>query len=357
MSTGAEEGAGERSHDPTPRRLEQARARGDVPRLPELAAAAGQAGLLATAALAGGPMLTTLGELGMMLLGRPDRLTDPALLSALLWRMLAVIAPLFLAPMAATLALLVLFRAIAIVPSRLQPDLGRLSPLAALGRRFGIAGLAEFASQAARLMLVSALCGWFLIAHLPGILMLQSADPRVAAARIAGLPLAFLAAALALNLCFGLIDMAVQRGERSRRLRMSRQDLVEEYRESEGDPHLKGRRLQRAREIATNRMLAEVPAADVVIVNPTHVAVALRWRRGSGRAPVCVAKGTDAVAARIRALALESGVPLRSDPPTARALHAAVEIGQEIRPEHYAAVAAAIRFAEEMRRRARARWG
>jgi flagellar biosynthetic protein FlhB len=104
-------------------------------------------------------------------------------------------------------------------------------------------------------------------------------------------------------------------------------------------------------------MLADVPKADVVIVNPTHYAVALRWDRESRRAPVCVAKGVDEVAARIREAAAMAGVPVRSDPPTARALHASVEIGREILPEHYAPVAAAIRFAEKMRRRARERRG
>lgn len=100
------------------------------------------------------------------------------------------------------------------------------------------------------------------------------------------------------------------------------------------------------------KMLVEVPRADVVIVNPTHFAVALKWDRRRGRAPVCVAKGIDEVALRIRSLAQEHGVPLRRDPPVARMLHAALEIGDEIRPEHYAAVAAAIRFADAMRRRA-----
>jgi flagellar biosynthetic protein FlhB len=108
-----------------------------------------------------------------------------------------------------------------------------------------------------------------------------------------------------------------------------------------------------AQAIAQNRMMADVPKADVVIVNPTHYAVALKWSRGSRRAPVCLAKGVDHVAARIREAAATAGVPIRSDPPVARALYASIELGQEIRPEHYAAVAAAIRFADAMRRRAR----
>lgn len=107
-----------------------------------------------------------------------------------------------------------------------------------------------------------------------------------------------------------------------------------------------------------SQMMQDVPGADVVIVNPTHYAVVLKWSRTAGSAPVCVAKGQDAVALKIREIASEAGVPIRSDPPTARALHATTRIGDEIAPEHYEPVAAAIRFAEDMHRRARERgWG
>jgi flagellar biosynthetic protein FlhB len=116
---------------------------------------------------------------------------------------------------------------------------------------------------------------------------------------------------------------------------------------------MKAHRRQRGYDIATNRMLVDGAKADVVVVNPTHYAVALTWSRASGRAPVCVAKGVDAIAARIRERAVEAGVPLHSDPATARALFASVEIGAEISPDHYRSVAAAIRFAEAMRKKAR----
>jgi flagellar biosynthetic protein FlhB len=133
---------------------------------------------------------------------------------------------------------------------------------------------------------------------------------------------------------------------------MTRQEMTEEHKESEGDPHFRAHRRQRGQEIAMNRMLRAVPEADVVLVNPTHYAVALKWNRKDGRAPVCIAKGRDEVAARIRERANAAGVPVHRDPPTARALHAALDIGDEIGREHYQAVAAAIRFAEAMRKKA-----
>jgi flagellar biosynthetic protein FlhB len=136
---------------------------------------------------------------------------------------------------------------------------------------------------------------------------------------------------------------------------MSRKEVMDEYKESEGDPHFKAARRQRAQDIATNRMLADVEGADVVIVNPTHYAVALRWDRGKGGAPVCVAKGVDEIARVIRERAALHGVPVHSDPPAARSIYAAVELGQEIRIEHFRAVAAAIRFADAMRKKARQR--
>jgi flagellar biosynthetic protein FlhB len=139
------------------------------------------------------------------------------------------------------------------------------------------------------------------------------------------------------------------------RNRMSHEDLKRETKESEGDPYMKQSRQKRGREIANNRMLMDVPTADVVVTNPEHYAVALKWSRMPGSAPECVAKGEDEIAAAIRKVAAQSGVPIHQDPPTARSLYAAVQIGEEIRVEHYHAVAAAIRFSEEMRTKARQR--
>ena len=118
---------------------------------------------------------------------------------------------------------------------------------------------------------------------------------------------------------------------------------------------MKQERRARAQAIASQQMMADVPTADVIIVNPTHYAVALKWTRAPGTAPVCVAKGVDEIALRIREVAMEAAVPIHSTPPTARALHSVTKVGDEVAPEHYQAVAAAIRFADKMRVRARKR--
>ena len=157
---------------------------------------------------------------------------------------------------------------------------------------------------------------------------------------------------LLVALALGSVDFLWQRAEHIRKNRMSRKEMMDELKQSEGDPFIKQQRRQRGQEIATNKMLQDVPTADVVIVNPTHYAVALKWDRSQAMAPICVAKGVDEIAARIREIAVENAVPMHSDPPTARALHADVELGQEISQHHYRAVAAAIRFAEEIRKKA-----
>jgi flagellar biosynthesis protein FlhB len=167
----------------------------------------------------------------------------------------------------------------------------------------------------------------------------------------------FFSLVLIVALVIGGIDFFWQYQEHLRKNRRTRKELTDESKESEGDPHMKQKRRQRGYDIAMNQMLGDVPDADVVVVNPTHYAVALKWSRLPGEAPICVAKGVDDVAAKIREIASESGVPIHRDPPTARAVYATVEIGQEIHPEHYQAIAAAIRFAEEMRRKMRARFG
>ena len=163
-----------------------------------------------------------------------------------------------------------------------------------------------------------------------------------------------IAAATAIAIVIAAIDLPWQQYDHARKLKMSYQDMKEETKRTEGDPMMKQSRQRRAREIANNQMMQEVPNADVVVVNPTHYAVALKWSREPGSAPKCVAKGVDEIAKRIREIAVENMVPIHSDPPTARALFATVEIDQEIDPEHYQAVAAAIRFADGLRAQIRA---
>ncbi|MCC0062958.1 MAG: flagellar biosynthesis protein FlhB [Defluviimonas sp.] len=351
----------EREHEPTQRKLDEARRRGEVVRSNELSAAAALLGLIAALSLMSAAAPRRLADALMPLLSEPERfghlLGKPGAeaLPTVAPGLAAALLPVFLLPGAGVLIALFAQRAIVFAPDKLQFRLSRISPLANAGQKFGRSGLAEFGKSALKLVVVSILAVSFLFGKVPEILAAPNADAGVIAGAAGGIIVAFLRLAFVTTLVFGTIDYLWQRSEHIRRNRMSRQEMVDEFKESEGDPHIRAQRRQRAEAIATNRMLTDVPKADVVIVNPTHYAVALRWARGKREAPKCVAKGTDEVARRIREAAAGAGVPIRSDPPTARALFAEVEIGREIRPEHYAAVAAAIRFAEAMRQKARRR--
>jgi flagellar biosynthetic protein FlhB len=251
-------------------------------------------------------------------------------------------------------AAIVAQRAFVVAPPRIMPRLSRISPVATAKQKFGRVGMFEFAKSFAKLLVFGAALGLFLWDRLPRILATAASEPAAVVVETLRLSVAFLAIVVAVSLVLGAIDLVWQHADHARRHRMSRKEMTDEMKETEGDPYLRQARRQRGYDIATNRMLADVPTADVVIVNPQHYAVALRWDRGSGRAPICVATGVDEVARRIRESAVASAVPIHRDPPTARALHAAVSVGEEIRPEHYRPVAAAIRFAEAMRKRARA---
>ena len=349
----------EKEHAPTQKRLDDARMRGEVPRSPDLTTAAAWGGFLIAAAATGPASLQKIGTEAAVLIDKADRLAPLMLnggspiLAGLMGNVVLATLPFFVLPAMGAVLALVAQQAIIFTPENLAPRLSRISPLAAIKHRLGLQGLVEFGKSAAKLVLVSAILFQFLRLNAGDVLASLHLGPALGTALMLQQVSAFLLLVFVLAAVIGGLDYLWQRASHIRKNRMSRQDLIDEQKGSEGDPHMKAQRRQRGQEIATNRMLLDVPKADVVIVNPTHYAVALRWSRGTGQAPVCVAKGTDAVAARIRAIAAEAGVPIHRDPPTARALHASVEIGAQIRPEHYRAVAVSIRFAEAMRKRAR----
>ncbi|MFN6976602.1 MAG: flagellar biosynthesis protein FlhB [Gemmobacter sp.] len=353
----------DKPHEPTERRLDEARRKGDVPRSPDLAMAFGTAGFLIAAGVFGAAIADGAGRAGQVLLAEADRLAPlasrgaKATLGGYLVAVGGAIAVLFALPFALTLAAIFLQGPLVASPERIAPKLSRISPVTGFGNKFGKAALVAFAKNTVKMVAVAATLGMFLAGRAPDVIAAVSLDARVSMGMMMRLLLEFVAIVLAIQAAIGALDLFWQRHHHRSKLRMSHRDLREELRQSEGDPQLRATRRQRAVAIATNRMLSDVDRADVVIVNPTHYAVALRWDRLRPQAPICVAKGVDAVAMRIRQRAEAAGVPLRHDPPAARALHAAVEIGEEIRPDHYRAVAAAIRFAEAMRRRARERGG
>lgn len=337
----------DKPHDPTEKRLNDAREKGQIPRSQDMLTAAAYAGFLLAALAFGMAAVTGAAEAGMVLLARPERVDAIGGVTAMLFAVL----PLFLVPALPVLGLLLAQRGLLFTPANLMPKLSRIDPLAAARHRFGPDGLMEFAKGTAKMLLIGVLLGLFLRGEAAVILTSPMLDPGQGSALMIDLLMRFLMIIFGLALVLGAADYLWQVYRHRIRNRMSRQDLMDEYRDAEGDPHTRATRRQRGQEIAMNRMLADVPTADVIVVNPTHYAVALKWHRAKRQAPICVAKGVDETAARIRDLAAEHGIPVHRDPPTARAVFATVGIGEQIRPDHYRAVAAALRFAEALRKR------
>jgi flagellar biosynthetic protein FlhB len=352
----AEEEGADKPHDPTAVRLEQARKQGDVAKSTDLLTAAVFLAFLIVAALSGPVILDGASQARQFLHQAPAIARAGAMAESAFALFRAAALPLLLVllvPAAAALLALVAQKGLVFAPARLRPRLSRISPLATARQKFGAEGLFEFAKSLVKLCLIGAALALMFQAEGPDILGAALLAPAQGAVLMLWLTGLLLAVSAAIAAVIGVGDLFWQRHALMRRNRMSRREFQDELRQEEGDPQAKATRRQRGQDMALNQMLAQVPTASVVIVNPTHYAVALFWQRGSGGVPVVVAKGVDDVALKIREAARAAAVPIHSDPPTARAIHASIRIGQPIDRRHYKAVAAALRFAERLRTRGR----
>lgn len=344
------------------RKLEEARKKGEIARSADLITAAGYTGFLLALLTLGPAALLGFADAMTAVLARAEPLAEDvfaggggAFLGALLRELLTGTLIWFALPFVLALLCVALQRAFLFTPSKIAPKLNRISPISGVKNKFGRQGLFEFAKSSVKLVIYTVIMGFFLIAQIEPIIGSLQLPPRLILVELGQMITVLLAIVLCVSFALGGIDYLWQAAEHRRKNRMSRKELMDELKQSEGDPLMKQQRRARAQDLAMNRMLVDVAGADVVVVNPTHFAVALKWDKQQGTAPVCVAKGADEIAARIREQAQIHRVPIHADPPTARALFAEVDIGAEIAPAHYQAVAAAIRFAEAMRAKARGR--
>lgn len=349
----------DKQHEPTQKKLDDARRKGEIPKSTDLTTAAAYAGLILVAMNFGG---TSLQEIGGVFSGLIMRAQDAptmvfsgsgqAFAGGVMLAVTLKLLPWFAVPGLAALLVIIAQRSFVVAPDKLKPKLNRISLISNAKNKFGRSGLFEFAKSFVKLCIYSGVLGVFLWGKMPDIIETVAMHPPMIPVLLFRLCISFFLIVLLISASIGGIDYLWQYQEHMRKNRMSHKEMTDEMKQSEGDPHFKQKRRQKGYDIAMNQMLADVPTADVIIVNPTHYAVALKWSRLPGTAPVCVAKGVDEIAARIREVAIESGVPIHSDPPAARAIHAVVDIGREVNSEHFEAVAAAIRFSEEMRKRA-----
>ena len=227
---------------------------------------------------------------------------------------------------------------------RLKPDLSKLSPLSGLKRLFGLEGATNLVKGMIKLAIVGTVVWttvWPMRGQLGELLDESAADM---AADMGHLIIRIMVAALSVLAIVAVLDYSLQRYRFIKRNRMSKQEVKDEFRQTDGDPAVKARIRRVRHERARRRMMAAVPEATVVITNPTHYAIALKYESGKMAAPICVAKGVDALALRIRAVAEEAEVPIVENPPLARALYASVELDEAVPPEHYKAVAQVIGY-------------
>ncbi len=350
----------DKQYEASQHKLDEARKKGDFPRSTDLNTAAAYAGILVVGLTVGATSLVSMGSNLSALLGRSDTLSTTVFASSGapmmggLMRDLGVgLAPWFAIPAVVVILSIIVQRGFVFAPTKLEPKLSRISPISQAKNKFGRSGLFEFAKSFAKLILYCTVLFLFLANRLPEIMSTMALSPGQVIAALLRLCISLMSIVLVIALALGVVDYTWQRAEHLRKNRMSRKEMTDEMKNSDGDPAMKQQRRQKGISIAMNQMLGAVPDADVIIVNPTHYAIALKWDRLGGRPPECIAKGVDLVATRIREKGQENAIPIHSDPPTARALFATVEIGDPVPHDHFRAVAAAIRFADRIRKAAR----
>ncbi|MFA6313421.1 MAG: flagellar biosynthesis protein FlhB [Sterolibacterium sp.] len=349
----AEESDLERTEPASSRRLEQAREQGRVPQSRELSAflvlLAGAAGFWSI-----GDWLTQHAS-GIVRHGLSfDRAAafDTYAMSAsfltLSWEALLLAAPLFVLAIAGAVAAPIMLGGLVFSPSAMTLDFTRIDPLKGLGRIFSMQGVAELVKALLKAALVGGIVYWVVLHQQDGLFALLS-QPLESGLVSFGQMLLFAFLALVSGVALiAAIDVPFQLWQYYSKLRMTKEEVRQEGKEQEGDPQMKARIRSQQRELARKRMMSEVPKADVVVTNPNHYAVALKYDAKDMGAPQVIAKGMNLIAKRIRELAAENGVPLLEAPPLARALYRHSDIGDQIPAALYTAVAEVMAYVYQL---------
>jgi flagellar biosynthetic protein FlhB len=355
----AEESDLERTEPPSGRRLEKAREEGQVPQSRELMAFLVLASSVAGFWALGGWLTRRAGDILVhgLSFGRDAAFDTTAMghsFAALSWEGLLLMAPLFLLAIAAAIATPFTLGGWLFTTRPMVPNLAKLNPLTGIKRLFSWNSVGELVKAVLKALLIGGIIYW-VVRHQQDRLFALISQPLTEAIGAFGQMLLFTATALVAGL--GLIaaaDVPFQLWRYYHGLRMTKEELRQEAKEMEGDPQMKARIRSQQREMARKRMMAEVPKADVVVTNPTHFAVALKYDSGSMGAPQVVAKGMNLVARKIRELAEEHQVPVLEAPPLARALYRHAEIGDQVPPTLYTAVAEVMAYVYQLNQHAAA---
>jgi flagellar biosynthetic protein FlhB len=339
----------QRTEEPTQKRLDEALKKGDVVKSTELSSFVMLAGGTLALVLFGQNAARQFTGNFTVFLANPGEMTLDAggmavLMQKCMLGLFAIVAPAFGLMLVAALAGHLLQHRPFFSTEKIKPSLSKLSPIAGFKRLFGLDALVNLVKGVAKIVLVGTaafLAVWPERSRLASALDMNPLGVASLAITLIG---KMLIASLIVLAAIAALDYFYQRQRFLARHRMTRQELKDEIKQSEGDPTVKARIRQIRLERSKKRMIAAVPGANVVIVNPTHYAVALKYESGKMAAPVCVAKGMDHLALTIRKVAEENDVPIVENPPLARALYAAVDLDEPIPPEHYKAVAQIIGY-------------
>jgi flagellar biosynthetic protein FlhB len=349
----AEESDLEKTEPASQRRLEKAREEGQVPNSRELGTflvtMTGVAGMYAMA----GWMWPRSAELlrDGLTIDRRTIFDTSAMFTILIERSidgLLLLAPLMLALIVAALASPFLMGGIHFAPNALAPKFSKLNPLAGLKRMVSTTALVELGKGIGKATLVGSVAAWVVLRDHEMLFAMFGAPVDVALGATGDLIMTSTLILVAGMAAIVAIDVPFQLWHYHSELKMTKEDARQEFKEQEGDPQVKGRIRQQQREMARSRMMANVPKADVVVTNPTHFSVALKYDVAKGGAPRVVAKGAGEMALRIRTLAAEAGVPLVEAPPLARALHKHVELEQEVPARLFRAVAEVLAYVYQL---------
>ncbi|MFJ4144126.1 flagellar biosynthesis protein FlhB [Pseudomonas sp. NPDC089734] len=339
----------------TPRRIEKAREEGQVVRSREMNTfimlLAGIGGLW----LMGGKLYDSLGRVmeQALLLDR-TQLFDTARMLSALWSLsqsaLFALVPFFALMALAALGAPALLGGLVITLAAVRPKFSRINPVSGLARLFSVQVLVELAKAIAKASLIGLVAYLFLKSHIDELLSLPYMPATQALASVMALTAkACVMCVAALIIVVGM-DVPYQLWTYAKNLRMSKEELRQEHKNSDGDPHIKARIRQLQQSRARRRMMSKVPKADVIITNPSHFAVALSYQREQTGAPRVVAKGADDVALRIREIGMEHNLPMLEAPPLARALYFHVDLDREIPAELYTVVAEVLAWAIRLKR-------
>ncbi len=344
----------EKTEDPTQKRLDEALQRGDVAKSQEVGTWFMMAGAtLVLMVFSGGLGADISGAMrGLIANSFQIRVDATALIhlyTTIGTKLLAAMAVPVLLLMLAALAGNMIQHRLVWSAEALMPKLSKISPMQGVKRLFSMQAVANLIKGIVKILVLGAVLTALLWPDRFRIMALARTDPVAILPLARTLSIKLMGAVVAIMAVVAAADFLFQYRHWYQKQKMSVREIKEEFKQSEGNPVIKGKQRQLRQSRQRKRMMAQVPKAAVVITNPTHYAVALQYERGMD-APVCVAKGFDAVARKIREIAEEHRIPLVENPPLARALHATVEIDQAIPPEHYKAVAEVIGYVMRLRR-------